>query len=296
MEKNFFQGVVTALATPFKKKGDLDYKALEKSLKFQIDNKVDGILLASTTGESPGLTLKEKMALIIRAVEYSSGKVPLYLATGTNETHESMDLTAMAKDQGASAALIVTPYYNKPTQDGLYEHYRIIAEAVDIPQIIYNVPGRTGVNMEPETVLQLANNCKNIVGIKEASGDLEQIMAIVKNAPKGFNLLTGDDKITLSAMAVGAKGCVSVISNYAPAEFVKLVRHAQNNKFNEAAKIHYKLLELMDLNFVETNPIPVKYALSLKGIMKDVYRMPLFPLTARNKRKLKAELKNQGMI
>jgi len=295
MAKKFLQGTITALVTPFKNKGDIDFKAFEKLIDFQIMSQTNAILVAGTTGESSTLTVKEKMALIIRAVEYSAGRIPVIVNTGTNDTHESLDLTAFAFDQGANAALIITPYYNKPTQDGMFEHFNLIATNVNIPQIIYNVPSRTGVNILPETVAALANNCPNIVGIKEASGHLGQMMEIIKTTPEDFAVLCGDDALTLPAIALGAKGVISVISNYAPVEFGKMVNFALKSKFKEAREIHYKLLDLMNLNFIESNPIPVKFILSELGYIKDNYRMPLFPLKPQNKKKIKSALKAAGL-
>jgi len=295
MKRNFFKGTITALVTPFKKNGSIDFKAFEKLIDNQIKNKVDGILVAGSTGESATLTTKEKMAVIIRAVDYSARRIKVIAGTGTNETHETLDLTTFAKEEGADAALIVAPYYNKPTQDGLYEHFRLIATTCDIPQIIYNVPGRTGINILPETQLKLAENCPNIIGTKEASGNLNQMMEIIANAPENFNVMSGDDALTLSSIAIGAKGCVSVISNYAPAEFSNMINFALKNKFKDAMAIHYKLLDLMNLNFIESNPIPVKFIMSELGFIKDVYRMPLFPLKPQNKKKIKAALKEAGI-
>ncbi len=296
MDKNFLQGTITALVTPFKNKGDVDFKAFEKLIDFQIMSQTNAILVAGTTGESSTLTVKEKMALIISAVEYSAGRIPVIVNTGTNDTHESLDLTNFALDQGANAVLLITPYYNKPTQDGMFEHFNLIANTVNIPQIIYNVPSRTGVNILPETVAALAKNCNNIVGIKEASGNLVQMMEIIRTTPDNFTVLSGDDALTLPAIALGAKGVISVISNYVPVEFGQMVNLALKSKFKEAREIHYKLLELMNLNFIESNPIPVKFILSMLGYIKDNYRLPLFPLQQQNKKKIKAALKEAGFI
>jgi 4-hydroxy-tetrahydrodipicolinate synthase len=216
--------------------------------------------------------------------------------TGTNETQATHDLTLFAKEHGADAALLVTPYYNKPTQQGLYEHFRLIAENVDIPIILYNVPGRTAVNMLPETQLLLAENCKNIIATKEASGDIEQMMEIIKNAPNGFVLFSGDDSLAVPVIAVGGVGVISVLSNYATKEFAECVNLALKGKFKEAMKIHFKLMELMELNFIESNPIPVKSAMSLMNLAKEVYRLPLIPIKPVNKRKIKKALLDAGLI
>jgi 4-hydroxy-tetrahydrodipicolinate synthase len=295
MKKNFLEGTITALVTPFTNKGTIDYSAFEKLIDFQIKSKVNSILIAGTTGEGATMTTKEKQEIINHAVKYINGRVGVIASTGTNKTSESLELTAFAKEVGVNAALIITPYYNKPTQGGMFEHFKLIAEKVDLPQIIYNVPGRTGVNILPETQIALANACKNIVAVKEASGHLGQMMEIIKYAPDGFTVLSGDDALTIPAIALGAKGCISVISNYAPAEFAKMIDLALKNKFKEANEIHYKLLDLMNLNFIESNPIPVKYILSVMGFMKDIYRLPLVPMHADNKKKLKAALKIAGI-
>lgn len=283
-------GTMTALVTPFNRKGEVDFKALRKLIDYQIENGVESILVCATTGESASLTIKEKQAIIIESVEYANGRVPIVAATGTNETEMSLNMTIFAKENGASAALMVTPYYNKPPQDGLFEHFYLIATETNFPIILYNVPGRTGVNMTAETQLRLANACPNIVATKEASGNLEQIMNIIKNAPGHFSVLSGDDSLALPIIALGGKGAVSVISNFAPREFSSMIRMALQGDFANARDKHYKLLELMELMFVESNPIPIKYALSLKGLIKEVYRMPLLELQRENKKKIRTAI------
>jgi 4-hydroxy-tetrahydrodipicolinate synthase len=289
-------GTFTALITPFNSKGEVDFKALKKLIDFQIENGVDGIVVCATTGESATLTLKEKQAIIIESVEYAQGRIPIIAGTGTNETQLSMNLTIFAKEFGASACLLVAPYYNKPNQQGLYEHFRLIATEVDIPIILYNVPGRTGVNITAQTQVRLANDCPNIVATKEASGNMEQIMTIIKEAPKDFAVLSGDDALTLPIIAAGGKGVVSVISNYAPKEFSQMVRLALENKFEQAREIHYKLFELMQLNFIEPNPIPVKFIMSQLGFTKESYRLPLLPLSKERKKTIKEALKRANLI
>ncbi|MCX7879668.1 MAG: 4-hydroxy-tetrahydrodipicolinate synthase [Ignavibacteria bacterium] len=284
-------GTFTALITPFNRKGEVDFKALRKLIDFQIENNVDGIVVTATTGESATLSLKEKQAIIIDAVEHTNGRIPVIAGTGTNETELSLNMTIFAKEHGASACLLVAPYYNKPNQDGLYEHFRLIAGEVDIPIILYNVPSRTGTNISAETTVRLATDCPNIVATKEASGNLDQIMKIIKNAPKDFAVLSGDDSLTLPIISLGGKGVISVISNYAPKEFSEMVSFALQNKIDKAREIHYKLLELMEINFIEPNPIPVKYIMSLLGYTKEVYRLPLLPLKNEQKRRIKEVLK-----
>ncbi len=223
-------GTFTALITPFNRKGEVDFKALRKLIDFQIENGVDGIVVCATTGESATLSLKEKQAIIVESVEHTNGRVPVVAGTGTNETELSLNMTIFAMEHGADACLLVAPYYNKPNQSGLYEHFRLIATNVDIPLILYNVPGRTGVNISAQTQIRLAQDCPNIVATKEASGNLDQIMKIIQNAPSTFSVLSGDDSLTLPIIALGGKGVVSVISNYAPKKFSDMVRFALQNK------------------------------------------------------------------
>ncbi len=296
MKKIGLQGTITAIITPFLAEGDVDFEALKKIIDFQIEKGIDGLVVCGSTGESATLTLKEKVAVIQKAVEFSAGRVPIIAGTGSNETEGTLNLSVIAKEQGADALLLVTPYYNKPTQDGLFEHFRLVAENVDIPVILYNVPGRTATNVLPETQLRLAEACPNIVATKEASGNLEQMMEIIRNAPAHFHLLSGDDALALPITAIGGKGVVSVISNYAPDLFGDLIRLAMKGDFKKALKIQYRLYELMKLNFVESNPIPVKYAMSLLGLCNPVYRLPLLEMTAPNQGKMKAAMKDAKLI
>lgn len=296
MSKISFQGTLTALITPFKEDGSVDFSTLKKLINFQINNGIEGIVICGTTGEAASLNLKEKQAIINHAVEYSSGRIPIIAGTGLYQTESTKELTIIAKESGANAALIVVPYYVKPTQDGIFEHFRLIANQVDIPIIIYNIPSRTGVNMLAETQLRLAEECKNVVAVKEASGNFDQFMQIIKHSPKHFSLLSGDDSITVPAISIGAKGVVSVMSNYAPKEFGDCIRFALSGKFKEAMKIHYSLFELMKLNFCEANPTPVKAAMAMMGLIKEVYRLPILQLTLNNKKKMKAELTKAGFL
>ena len=296
MKNQIFKGTGTAIVTPFHKDGTIDYDAFKKLLDFQIKNKVEAIIVCGSTGESATLTVKEKLSLIIQAVEYSAGRVPIIAGTGSNSTQASIDLSLVAKEHGADAILLVGPYYNKPTQEGLYYHYKTIADAVDIPQIIYNVPGRTAMNIQPETQLKLAEDCPNIVASKEASGNLEQMMEIVHNAPEGFMLYSGDDALTLPIIASGGSGVISVISNYAPKQYGDLVRFALKGKFDKAREIQKHLFEMMKLNFVESNPVPVKAILNIMGMIEEQVRLPLVPLTEGNKKLIEYEMKNVGLI
>jgi 4-hydroxy-tetrahydrodipicolinate synthase len=297
MKKFLAKGTITALVTPFKNDGSVDFKTLQKLIDFQIKNKVEGIVVCGSTGEGATLTLKEKMAIYKEAVVYAKGRVPIIAATGTYETEESLNLTIYAREHGVSAALVVVPYYVKPTQRALFEHFRVIAASVpDLPIILYNIPGRTGVNMLAETQLAVANTCLNVVATKEASGNLVQMMDIIKNSPKHFSLLSGDDSLALPVIAAGGKGIVSVISNYAPKKFGDMVRFALEGKITEAKKLHYDLFELMELNFIEPNPAPVKSAMALMGMIKSQIRMPLLPVTPESKKKIQAALIKGGLL
>lgn len=285
MEKSIFKGTYTALITPFTPDGDVDFESFENIIEHQINAGIEGIVVCGSTGENFALTEKEKQALIIKAIEIADKRCQVIAGTGTNETHSTLDYTVIAQEMGADAALIVAPYYNKPTQEALFEHYRLIAdECKNLPIIPYNVPGRTAVNINPDTITKLAKACPNIVGVKEASGDLEQMMSIIQHAPKGFSLLSGDDALTLPVILMGGQGIISVISNYAPKEFGDMTRYALNGEYEKAREIHYKLFDLMNLDFIETNPQPVKYVMSKLGFCNEVYRMPLMPMAECNKK------------
>ena len=276
------KGVITAIVTPFKSNLDIDFAAFERLIEFQIERNIDGIVVCGTTGESPTLSHKERIALIIKAIQVANGRVPIIAGTGTNDTKATIELSLLAKSEGADAILLVAPYYNKPTQLGLLQHFLAISEQVEIPQIIYNVPGRTGVNISAETQIEIANQCKNVIATKEASGNVEQAMNIIKSAPANFALLSGDDALTLPLMSVGAKGIVSVLSNYAPKELKEMVQFALDGNLEQARKIHYELLDLMQLNFIESNPVPAKAALGLMGLINPYVRLPLVPISQSN--------------
>lgn len=290
------QGTITAIITPFTQNGEVDFDMLKKIIDFQIENGIDGLVVCGSTGESATLTLKDKQAIIIKSVEYAAGRVPIIAGTGTNETEISLALSVFAKEHGADALLLVTPYYNKPPQQGLIEHFGLIANNVDIPIILYNVPGRTATNILPETQLKLAEMYSNIVATKEASGNLEQMMEIIRNAPTHFKLLAGDDALAVPIISIGGRGVVSVLSNYAPAMFGQCIKSALAGDFAKAGEIHYKLFELMKLNFVEPNPIPVKYAMHLMGLANEVYRLPMMKMSDTNKKKMKTAMKKVKLI
>lgn len=291
-----FQGTGTALVTPFKKNGSLDESALRRLVDFQIKGGVEALIPVGTTGESPSLTHEEHLRVFEIVKDQSKGKVKIFGGTGNNNTQKAIEQTRMAKKLGFDAALIVGPYYNKPTQEGYFQHYRAIAEAVDIPIIVYNVPGRTGGNIEAATALRMAEEIPNVFAVKEASGNLAQIMEIARNKPDDFSLLSGDDAITLPMMALGGDGCISVVANQVPRQFSDLVRACLKNKWEKARSIHNVLLPLMNINFVESNPIPVKASLAMMGMIEEVYRLPLVSISSRNREALKTILSDLKLI
>lgn len=286
MSKNLkLRGTGTAIVTPFTASGEIDYIALERLLDYQIQGGVEMIVPLGSTGENPTVTAKERQEFFQFVIEFVDKRALVVAGTGTNDTRSSVDNTEEAFRLGADAALVVTPYYNKPTPDGLIEHFKATAD-VGLPVILYNVPGRTGLNMTAETTLRAAE-IENIVAVKEASADLAQCMQIIRHAPKDFALLSGEDNLTIPLVAVGAKGVISVTSNVMPGEFSRMVRFALDGKFAEAKAIHYELLDLMKVLFIESNPGPVKAALAMMGIIGENYRLPLVPAKPENRRKIK---------
>jgi len=279
-----FKGAITAIVTPFRN-GKLDAAALRKLVAFQIRNGIYGIVPCGTTGEASTLSFEEHEKVIQIVIDAVRGKVPVIAGTGANNTKEAITLTRYAKKAGADAALIVTPYYNKPTQRGLFDHYKAIAEEVDIPIILYNVPGRTGVNMTDETVARLAE-IKNIVGLKEASGNLTQICEILRSTPEDFCLLSGDDALYFPMLMLGAKGVISVTANVVPREMIDLYEACVAGDIAKAREIHFRLWPLMQTLFIETNPIPVKTAVAIMGMIQEELRMPLCGMSEANKKTL----------
>ena len=291
-----FQGTGTALVTPFKKDGSLDEKSLRRLVDFQIKNGVEALIPVGTTGESPTLTYKEHYRVFDIVIDQANGRAKIFAGTGSNSTEEAIEQSKHAKKAGADAALVVGPYYNKPTQDGYFQHYRAIADAVDIPIIVYNVPGRTGGNIEASTILKMAAEIPAIMAVKEASGNMAQIMEIARNKPRGFSLLSGDDALTLPMMSLGGDGCISVVANETPKDFSDMVRFCLKGQWDMALSLHNKLLPLMNINFIEANPIPVKAALAMMGLIEEVYRLPLVPIGDKNREKLKAVLKDFALL
>lgn len=267
-------GSSVALVTPMLSNGDVDWENLDKLVDMHLDKGTDSIVAVGTTGESATLNCDEHCQVIKRVVERVAGKIPVIAGTGANSTSEAIELTREAKNVGADACLLVTPYYNKPTQEGLYQHFKAIAEAVDIPQILYNVPGRTACDMLPATVLRLAA-IDNIVGIKEATGDVERARELIAKAPEGFAIYSGDDATAVELMLAGGHGNISVTANIAPAEMAQLCALAMSGKAEEARALNNKLMPLHEKLFVEANPIPVKWALAEMGLMGYGIRLPL---------------------
>lgn len=287
-------GSITALVTPFKN-GKVDEKALKGLIEFQIKSGIDAIVPCGTTGESATLSYEEHERVVELAIEFAGKKIPVIAGTGSNSTKETIMLTEHAKKAGADAVLLITPYYNKPTQEGLYQHYKAVAEAVDIPMILYNVPGRTGVNMLPETVARLSE-IKNIVGIKEATGSLQQVSDTIEMARKDFIILSGDDFTTLPLLSVGGHGVISVTSNVAPKDVSQMCDAFFAGDIVEAKRLHYKLQPLHRAMFVETNPIPVKTALAIMGKVEEEFRLPLVKMGDANRKKLRKALSDYGVI
>lgn len=289
-------GTITALVTPMHKDGSIDVESLKKLIDSQLAGNISAIVPCGSTGESATMSFAEKCEVIRITVEHTSGRVPVIAGTGSNDTAAAIALTQEAKSIGADAVLLVSPFYNKPTQRGLIAHFSAIAESCDIPQILYNVPGRTASNVTAETQLQLAETYTHIIATKEASADLEQMMEIIKHRPAHFTLLAGDDSLALPIIAAGGHGVISVLSNYAPAQFGACINAALSGDFEKARSLHYTLFDLMRLNFIETNPIPVKGILSMLGICEENYRLPMQPLLPENKEKLRLALIQAGIL
>lgn len=287
-------GVLPALITPFTKDNKVDKEGLQQNIAFLIENGVSGIVPCGTTGESATLSIEEHEKVIEIAIECSN--VPVVAGTGSNNTVEALELTHCAKDAGADAALLITPYYNKPNDRGMLAHFKKIANEVDIPLILYNVPSRTGINLKPEVVAQLAKE-SNIIGVKEASGNLDQVTRILElTQDEDFVVFSGDDGLTLPIMALGGAGVISVVANVAPKLMVSMVEAIRNGNIKEARKLHIKLAPLIRAVFLETNPIPIKKAVELIGFAAGDLRLPLAPMSEENERKLKTTLNDLHLL
>lgn len=294
MAKRVFQGSLVALVTPFRD-GKVDEATLKELVEFQIKNGTDAIVPCGTTGESPTLDHDEHNRVVDIVIAAVNKRVPVVAGTGSNSTAEAISLTKHAKQAGADGALIVLPYYNKPTQKGLIEHCRAIADAVDLPLILYNIPGRTGVNMLPETVAQLADH-PNIAGMKEATGNLEQMTQDIVLCGDKLSFVSGDDTLTLPLMAVGGRGVISVVANIVPKDVADMTHAFLNGDWKRARELHLKLFPLSQAMFIETNPIPVKTALAMMGKIREEFRLPLCPMIEANRKKLETALRAYGLL
>jgi 4-hydroxy-tetrahydrodipicolinate synthase len=284
-----FRGTFTALVTPFRN-GDVDFAAFEKLVEAQIAAEITGLVAVGTTGESPTLTHEEKEKVIQRAVKIANGRCKLLAGTGTNSTRDAIEATKFAEKAGVDGALLVAPYYNKPSQEGLFRHFKAIADKTSLPIMLYNIPGRCSVDIGPDTVVRLAESCRNIVSIKEASGSVERVGELRRRLPKEFTILSGDDSLTLPFIAVGAVGVVSVASNLFPAEICALVRSCESGDFKSAEKLHRKMFSLFKDLFIEPNPVPAKTALAWRGAMSAEVRLPLCEMTEANQTQLRKTL------
>jgi 4-hydroxy-tetrahydrodipicolinate synthase len=290
-----FTGCGTALVTPFTRTGSLDEAAVRRLAVRQVDAGIHFLVPVGTTGESPTLTLAERVRIVELLVDEVRGRVPILAGAGGYDTKEVIQAAAEMKAAGADGLLSVTPYYNKPTQEGLYQHYRALAESTTLPIVLYNVPGRTSCNMEPSTVTRLAT-IANIVGIKEASGNMAQICEVCRSVPPEFIVVSGDDVMTVPMMAVGARGVISVASNQIPAEMSQMVEAAERGDFAAARAIHERIMALMQINFIESSPGPVKSAMATMGLLEETYRLPLVPPRPESKERINRVLKDLGLL
>ncbi len=284
-----FEGCITAIVTPFDSKLRVDYAGLMKNVNFQIANGVSGITPLGTTGEAPTINVEERTKIIKTIIDEVNGKVPVIPGTGSNSTSHTIEMTKEAQDLGADAVLIMTPYYNKPSQEGIFRHFEAISSATDIPIIVYNIAGRTGVNIETTTMLKISG-LENVVGVKEASGNVGQMMDVIDQLPKEFTVLSGDDNLTLPLISLGGRGAISVVSNLLPRRTSQMVSAAMKGNLEEATRLHYELLPLFKGAFIDANPIPIKTAMRLSGMPSGGFRLPLCELSDQKEEKLRAIL------
>jgi len=290
-----FQGSFVAMVTPFRN-GKVDEAKLRELVELHVANGTDGLIPCGTTGESPSLNHDEHRRVVEIVVEAARGRIRVVAGTGSNSTAEAIDLTKHAERAGASGALVVNPYYNKPTQEGLYRHFRAVAESVAIPVLVYNIQSRTAVNVETDTMARLARDVRNIVGVKEASGSLDQMSHVVAACGPDFSVLSGDDNITLPLLAIGGSGVVSVIANIVPRETADLVHAALDGDWKRARDLHYRLFPLARAAFLETNPIPIKEAMAMAGMIEPEFRLPMCRMSDANREKLRAILKLYSLV
>jgi len=297
LKTDWLRGCATALVTPFTADGAIDEQRLQELVGYQITNGVKLLVPCGTTGESATMTEQEDEFVIGKTIELARGRARVIAGTGSNSTAAAIDNSKKARELGADAVLLVAPYYNKPTQQGLYAHFRAIAEAVEgLPVVIYNVPGRTSSNISAETTLRLAHDVENIVAVKEASGNLSQIMEILRGRPDGFKVLSGDDSLTFAIIALGGDGLISVASNEAPELMSRYVNAALEGNWNEARELHYRLLPLMEVNFIESSPGPVKAAMSMMGLLEENFRLPLVPIQEKSRGRVREVLVEVGLL
>ena len=297
MKIDWLRGCATALVTPFTASGAIDEERLRSLIEYQIAGGVRLLVPCGTTGESATMTEEEDQCVIRITVEAARGRARVIAGTGSNATASAIEYSRIARDLGADAVLVVAPYYNKPTQEGMYAHFRAVAEAVsDLPVVIYNVPGRTGSNITAPTALRLARAVENIAAVKEASGDLSQIMAILRERPESFRVFSGDDALTLALIALGADGVISVASNEAPVLMSQMVELALAGDWEAARSLHYKLLPLMEANFIESSPGPVKAALALMNLIEENFRLPLVPVQEKTRGRMREVLYELGLL
>jgi 4-hydroxy-tetrahydrodipicolinate synthase len=297
LQLDWLRGCATALVTPFAADGAVDEKRLRELIEFQITGGVRVLVPCGTTGESVTMSDEENRLVIRTTVELSRGRARVIAGTGSNSTSVTIERSKAARELGVDGVLTVAPYYNKPTQEGLYAHFRAIAEAVSgLPVVIYNVPGRTSSNISADTTLRLARDCENIVAVKEASGNLSQIMEILRSRPEGFRVISGDDALTLALIALGGEGLISVASNEAPKLMSELNDHALAGNWDEARALHYRLLPLMEANFIESSPGPVKAAMALMGLLEENLRLPLVPVQEKTRARMREVLNELGLL
>jgi 4-hydroxy-tetrahydrodipicolinate synthase len=295
MSQTTFQGSFVALVTPFRE-GRVDEAKLRELVDFHVGHGTDGLVPCGTTGESPTLTHDEHQRVVEIVVEAVRGRIAVLAGTGSNATAEAIALTRHAERAGATGALVVNPYYNRPTQEGLYRHFRAVAESVAIPIVVYNIQSRTAVNVETATMARLTRDCKNVVGVKEASGNLDQMSQVIAACGPHFSVLSGDDNLTLPLMAVGGHGVISVIANIAPRETADLVHAALDGDFKRARELHYRLLPLARAAFLETNPIPIKEAMAMAGMLEPEFRLPMCRMSDANRETLRGILRQLALV
>jgi 4-hydroxy-tetrahydrodipicolinate synthase len=293
---DWLRGCATALVTPFTSEGAIDEEALARLIEYQVGGGVKLLVPCGTTGESATMTEAEDQRVIKRTIELAQGRARVIAGTGSNSTAAAIENSQLAAALGADAVLVVAPFYNKPTQAGLYAHFRAIAAAVDLPIVIYNVPGRTSCNISADTTLRLARDCENIVAVKEASGNLSQIMEILRHRPVNFRVLSGDDALTFPMIALGADGLISVASNETPELMARMVELALAGKWDEARELHFRLLPLMEVNFIESSPGPVKAGLAMLNLIGENYRLPLVPIADQSRAALRTVLTELGLL